>query len=313
MQSRFRNVYSGQAIAIVMVILVVASVLGVSLYSRTLKGNQSVVDKQDSDASLEQVDIILDLIASEASFETLSGLVEEADTLPIEYKDLNTFATDANIDPSILTTVPWCEESAEGTSASSLKIALGITDPSEKIDVTEGNDRTFNFEGTSGLSSCAPLRIYFYSAGGSESVFTIKKIYMDSNDNVKDYSENDILAYCVSENGTCSEETVSPTSSLEEVIGSGDYIDVSLGASGAYELKEIKIIALKGDISTSFEKPVCDALDNVNLSYVKINVGVNCFGSYREKQMIFPSTWNLGYSTIFDYTIYNNGELRPSR
>lgn len=308
MQSRFRNVYSGQAIAIVMVILVVASVLGVSLYSRTLKGNQSVVDKQDSDASLEQVDIILDLIASEASFETLSGLVEEADTLPIEYKDLNTFATDANIDPSILTTVPWCEESAEGTSASSLKIALGITDPSEKIDVTEGNDRTFNFEGTSIDTGCQ-LPVTVNLGGSSQAVFAVKRIYMNSSGEVKDYAEEDMKAYCVSENGTCTDGSVEPIDSLEQ-IGTGDTINIEIEDVGSYDLAEVKIITLKGIISTSFGEPTC-SIEDLNLSYIKINVGVNCSGSYREKQMVFPSMRNLGYSTIFDYTIYNNGVLRP--
>ena len=52
--------YSGQAIAIIMVVLVVAAVIGASLYSRMIRNKGEVVDTRESQKALEQAGNVLD-------------------------------------------------------------------------------------------------------------------------------------------------------------------------------------------------------------------------------------------------------------
>ena len=52
--------YSGQAIAIIMIVLVVAVVIGGSLYSRVVRNKGEVVDTIDSQKALEQAGNVLD-------------------------------------------------------------------------------------------------------------------------------------------------------------------------------------------------------------------------------------------------------------
>lgn len=303
MKSRIGDMYSGQAIAIVMVILVVAGILGASLYSRMLKNNEDVVDKQASDASLEQADNILNFITSEVDFPTLSNL-SKGEVVP--YTSISDFAEVVGLDTdnALEQIDTWCEEDiSEEESASYLTITLGRTNPNQAIDVRVGSSRTFNFEDQSPPSGSA-LILNVSPVGSSEAVFTVKRIYQFPG-GVRDYNEDDMDAYCVYTSGGCPDNTLySPDSSVTEVA-LGDSINVSLLPTTLM----VKVIPLKGDISVSYSLSPAGFAD---LSYVKINVAVNCYGSYREKEVVFPSVESLGYPTIFDYTIYNKGTLKPN-
>ena len=51
----------------------------------------------------------------------------------------------------------------------------------------------------------------------------------------------------------------------------------------------------------------------MSLHNYKVNAKVNCKGDYREKEVIIPNVNNLGYPSLFDYTIYNaTGVLKPN-
>jgi hypothetical protein len=78
---------------------------------------------------------------------------------------------------------------------------------------------------------------------------------------------------------------------------------------GAYHLSQIRVIPLFNQVEVSHNPVNCSANQ---FEHMKINAAVNCYGSLREKQIFVPGPDSLGYSSLFDYTIYNIGTLGPN-
>ena len=68
--------YPGQAIAIIMVVLVVAAVIGASLYSRMIRNKGEVVDTRESQKALEQAANVLDAFTT-SDLPSLQKLLSE--------------------------------------------------------------------------------------------------------------------------------------------------------------------------------------------------------------------------------------------
>ena len=294
--------YSAQAIAIVMVVLVVAAVLGASLYSRTIKNQTGVTNQEDSDIALEQADTLLNIF-SEADIDEISTLTRSG---PLEYDDVDDMIADLRFGPSAVSIInqlkagnaatKLCEDTGPD-SASGIKVTLSRVPTDEYIDIGVGDSRNFNFDGVSVPSGTLTLNVV--NRGSSTPVFAIKKIYMNqATGEFKSYATTDNTLYCL---GTSCPTTIDPTTSGNVTNGS---ISVSLVPS-TYNIYQVRVIPLIGDIAVSYSTTV----SNVNFGYIKINAAVNCYGSYREKEMVIPSTESLGYPTIFDYVLYNNGTL----
>ena len=82
--------YSGQAIAIIMVVLVVASVIGAALYSRVITSKQISIETTDGKKALEQADSILDIFISsdlQAVQNALRGYLEDDDSPALDELD----------------------------------------------------------------------------------------------------------------------------------------------------------------------------------------------------------------------------------
>jgi hypothetical protein len=302
MQNRKIEMYSAQAIAIVMVVLVVAAVLGASLYSRTIKNQTSVTNQEDSDIALEQADSLLNIF-SDANIDDISTLTRSGD---IVYEDIDTMIDELGFGSSATAIIDQlrggnaatklCEDTGPD-SASGIKVALSRVPTDEYIDVSVGDSRNFNFDGITVTSGTLTLNVE--NRGTSTPVFAIKKIYMNqSTGDFKAYDKADNTLYCL---GTSCPTTIDPTSSGTLTAGS---VSVSLSPS-TYNIYQVRVIPLVGDIAVRYSTTV----PNVNFGYIKINAAVNCYGSYREKEMVIPSTESLGYPTIFDYVLYNNGTL----
>ncbi len=314
-----KDFYSGQAIAIVMIVLIVATVLGASLYSRTLVDQQYAVKEQDSNTAYEQADSLLDpfLYSDVKGLEDYVNQVKDGEvegvSWPITLTSVseieNLLSMDSiNIDTSSLGNVSdWCE--GDTSEASSLKMTIDRSTPNESIDVRVGASRIFNLEGATISGTSCSLNLKFESRGNTETVFAIKKVYVSDAGEVKEYSNLDIIGYCLSATGNCSDTTVAPATSVEKISPS-DSVSVNLKEvkESIYKLREVRVIPLLGTLGVSYSLST-DSCISSNFDYIKINTGVNCYGSYREKQLLLPGSDSTGYSTLFDYSIYNNGVL----
>lgn len=317
-----KKIYSGQAIAIIMVILVVATVLGASLYSRTLKNREAAINTKDSMKAVEQADSLLDLFVR-ADFKFLQDLALDIQTNGEETfestAEIKSFLDDKSVDSSMLGQISdWCEYSDDNPS-SNLKLTIAEAQPSDFVDVRVGSARVFNLEGNNYESTPCSLILKFEARESSPTIFAVKKIFGSSDqiaEYVNDGSTDDIKAYCfTSTSNVCTPEQLQGIAAPE-----GSFIDLEPGNTilpidlketrGSLPLYQIRVIPLNNTVGIS-HSDVSGCSEKL-FSYMKVNAAVNCYGSFREKQIMVPGADSLGYSSLFDYTIYNIGTLRPN-
>jgi hypothetical protein len=319
MQKEKKNFYSGQAIAIVMVVLVVATVIGASLYSRTLRDKEAAIKNKNSIMALEQADTFLDLLARRDST-FLQELVDQGDELPGPFTKFGTisendpesllyFLDQNNIDTRIVDSKGlenWCHDKDTGSSFN-ISLAL-VEEEHEFVYKMVGSARVFNLRNIVFSEESCNLELRFDNPDSNYALFTIKKIYGTNDDEILGYSNNHMSAYCY---GSCGdiEQTAAPASSFVTIPESG-VININLREIvDGYNLYQVRVIPLHGTLGVAHNEITCA---NLKFKYIKVNAGVNCYGSYREKQVMVPGSDSVGYSPLFDYTIYNRGLLRPN-
>ena len=172
--------YSGQAIAIIMIVLVVATVVGASLYSRMIRNTGEIVDTRESQRALEQADSILDVFVS-ADLPMVQGLMSSAlaTNNPTKFNtisDLEAFLNNGDgvndIDITILeevgTITGWCEPPESG---SSLEVTVSYGDQNSVIEYNVGDViaintwTAFSIRALNAVQSC--LATYSDSVGKS--------------------------------------------------------------------------------------------------------------------------------------------------
>lgn len=321
----FKRTYSGQAIAIIMVVLVVATVLGASLYSRTLKNKEAATNTKDSMMAVEQADSLLDLFVR-ADFAFLQSLFTEVAEDPegeIVYTTIGEIKELLDrggvVDTSILdgnTGISnWCEDTSMG---SSIKLTIAPADPTtDYVDVRVGSARVFNLKDNTYTPPCS-MTLMFEARESTPTLFTIKKIYGNSSDEIEAYvndgTTDNMVAYCFTPDGSaCPADlgVAQPRTSFNNLeAGNTLSIDLTETNGSGIPLYMIRVIPLNNTLAVA-NTDVSHCSSN-SFSYLKINAGVNCYGSFREKQIMIPGVDSLGYSSLFDYTIYNTGTLEPS-
>ncbi len=300
--------YSGQAIAIIMIVLVVATVLGASLYSRMIRNKGAVVDTRESQRALEQADNILDTFVSSdlPVLQAAIGALLKADAdhiIEYDYDRLRTFFVDNHLDTSIFDEIASASDWCEDTNSSSIITTISYADKDSAIEYDVGEAMALNVGGATGLTGCS-AKLYFTPAGSGNHLFSVKHVYMDTSGNVTPYQLGHMKLYCLGVS-PCG-DVVAPSDSIESYLVSGGSLTVDLSLPNLYE---VRVLPLKGKLGIAVVPTGCGDLFN---NY-KINAKVSCKGEVREKQVIIPSLNNMGYTPLFDYTIYNaNGTLSPN-
>jgi hypothetical protein len=297
--------YAGQAIAIIMVVLVVAAVIGASLYSRMIRNKGEVIDTRESSKALEQSGNILDSFIAvdirnlqEGLYATLDEdpdnkiTIEADDISELKYKIQDEFITIEGLDLDKLDQMD--------ASCSKYKMSFEFAPLTEGPEYKVGDVMAVNLSSVTPLpEDCTSVKLTF-SPEGEDRLFTVKKIYKEGS-GYRAYELNDMLLYCLKGDNTCGQ--VLPTSSIE-VWESKPILEVSLDES----LSEIRVIPLTGKIKIGIGSDTCGNVFNQFL----IKATSICSGQERTMQVIIPSATNYGYDPMFDYTIYNsNGALVP--
>jgi hypothetical protein len=233
--------YSGQAIAIVMVILVVATVLGASLYSRTLKNREAAINTKDSMMAAEQADSLLDVFVR-TDLQVLQRISLDLDSQEggkfelNSITDITTFLNSYGIDSTILSTntgQEWCQDTSTG---SSLKLTIAPATSEDFVDIRVGSARVLNLDGNTYTTGACNVTFAFEARDNAPTLFAVKKIYGDSSGNIAEYSPEHITAYCFTPNSTsCTSEDLSgiasPFTSFNG-LGGGNTLSLDLQEAG---------------------------------------------------------------------------------
>lgn len=314
--NRSMKKYSGQAIAIIMIVLVVATVIGASLYSRMVRNRGEIVDTRESQRALEQADNILDaFISSDLGILQnilATDLVSDPDNI-IEFNsisDLTTFFDDRGLtgiseitgNTNIIEN-EWCEDT---DGSSSIETKIGYAQETDEVFYNVGDVMAINVGSiTSTLAGCVAT-LTFTPGGNGDHLFAMKYVYRDSSGNVTPYKLEDMSLYCLDDAQVC--PSVAPTDSITPpIMTTGSKLDILLDTPNLYE---VRVLPLKEKLGISIQST--EQCGN-NFKNYKISAKVNCKGDTREKQVIIPNANNMGYNPLFDYTIYNaNGTLSPN-
>lgn len=293
-----RSMFKAQALAIVMVVLVVASIIGVSIFSRVAKEKDSSVNQQDSAVALAEVDSILDFFVGVDATD-LEGVLGAVDMKV--YSDINTLSTDFEEyigDVDALPSDNWCG----GGSSESLEVTLSYMENGDYVEVQPASVMAFNLDGATADVGCS-LTVNVKSVE-EYAVFAIKKIM----DNGGDITES-FDGYCVASDTSvdCSARDI-PGVEYESSLTRISSLSFDLSSEIANGTVEIRVLPIKGVLAVNTS--VGDCVDR-EFRYIEVTAEANCNGSYRGKQMYLPATGNLGYSTLFDYGIYDSGLFQP--
>lgn len=297
--------YPGQAIAIIMVVLVVAAVIGASLYSRMIRNKGEVVETRESQMALEQASNVL-------------GAFTTADILLLQ-NHLGAELADVDPDPIILDGYVAIEnflleigdmdlrilDSRTDTSCKEPTVSIAYAELSDEIDYRVGEVMAINIGDVQPPAGCEAT-LSFETRGSGSHLFTIKRVYRTkATGEVKNYKLDDMLLYCLNVSGSeCS--GVAPLTSITSTLANGDKINVPLTIP---DLHEVRVLPLKEKIGISIVgNEYCGRM----LHNYLIKATVSCSGQERTMQLIVPNATNFGYPAIFDYTIYNSsGTLAP--
>ena len=316
-----KKTYSGQAIAIIMVVLVVATVIGASLYSRMIKNRGSLVENKESTRAMAQVDTLLDLVITS----DLASTQENFDTClssgSCSFSSLSEY--DAlfgdSIDPGISNQISdWCENTPTSQN-SDMTITVEYADIEDYKDYDVGEVMALKV-GNLGLPAGCMLTLGFKSVGTGEELFTVKRVYMDVSGNVKPYEEDDMRLYCYSTSENC-DAPIAPKTSIElpYFLASNspeantlqiDMAETKVAGGVTYSLYEIRVLPIYGKLGISTQ---ADSCASTKLYNYKVTADVTCEGVRRAGEVVIPNVKNLGYHAMFDYTIYNAvGVLEPN-
>lgn len=312
-----KNKYQGQALAITMIVLVVSALLGLSIYSRSLKDQILTMEERASAEALEITDVVLDKLTIHSINEVVNEMVEvHGEALGEEGIVLTDSKTEEEITElfqrlgllggastvsSLLSPVcPVGEEEGnqyqltikEADEDTWLEIPAGIGWGLPAGDLLKGEDPP------------CELNLNVEPRGSDRSGFVVIKIYCNYDDgelvNCDEYELRSFDKHCFSSDDIdCNNDNFE---GIWERFNPGGDDRVKINMSALDAPTEIRVIPVGSTIAISygFDNDAC--LEGLRL--FQLRATANCFGVYRGKELLIPEReW---HDPIFDYVIFNN-------
>ncbi len=300
-----KNKYESQALAIAMVVLVVCSIIGMSIYSRVAKDKTLTIEEQASSEALEIADLLLDYII-QTPIETVVTIYNQrtpsnGESLVESKSEISSYFTSLGITNLSNLSFGTCKIKENDVNEYTLKVQEA--DESTAFEIRPGQVRSFITKGLT-LSDTCSAQIKLNVRGENQTGFTISKIYSTTDGKIKQYETTDTESYCFSPGTGCYNKnfygeawipyTVNQTKDLA-LVESVEY------SGETYNLDEIRIKAVGGTVALTYNLDSECEVDGLRM--IQVQAGANCNGVYRSKEILIPETkWS---STIFDYVIFN--------
>ncbi len=300
--------YKGQALAVIMIVLVVASILGLSMYSRTIRDTRRIAFEKSSAESFE---------VSESVIESLKGVtVSQIETVcaqsrfgnqnlrstngcrVIGYSDVNEFLSRLGVFVNI-DNIGKCSD-----DSSSVEIVARIATDQDEIEIGQGQARAFIFKTQTPTTPICNLNLAFDPKGLNTLGVGLMRKYATSDPGVlktyKSYHQSDNFQYCIYKSGSSCASDPNLIGTWTPLL-SGQNAIISLNPSLPYKMEEIRITSFNGTVGVKASVSPAQCVRDWEM--VKIVVNANCSGASRGVEIQFPQNeWSL---PIFDYVIYN--------
>lgn len=308
--------YSAQALAIVMIVLVISIVLGMAMLSRVLKDSARTVDEKSSSEALELSDSVFDAVRG-TSISELKTVCSQAEYGATDLTDggeckasgvtqVQSFLQDLGVGSDATVGLENCQD-----ASSNVEIKTSVADPEDDYEIRPDTVRSFVLKGQTPNPLACGLVLTVEPRGSSVAALTVTKIYGRNYVNglpgeLKPYSYTDTTAYCIYNGGSdCSANPNFQNSWTP--VASGTSLQFSVAPSGGYNVDEIRVRAVNSTVSIKSATTTPGCIKDWEM--IKMEVGANCTGSYRAKELqVSPNDWAL---PIFDYVLYNgNGILQ---
>lgn len=321
--------YSGQALAIVLVVLVVAVIIAMAIISRVASDRVRVSDERSSAESIEIADSALDSFRN-VPLQSIKAVAENpsvtlCSTDPgynfledgCELADYNQFRQFMN---QLESEVPGFDSdpymNSISTSLSSqcsgefedngIKVLFEKGTGEDLVEVQKDDVFSIITSGQAPNPAACNLNLNLDPMSGNRAGAIVTPIYaqVDSNGIItsfKDYAANDSRGYCL---GDLACNSAWPE--WGNWVTSTGVISIPASSSG-FHLKELRVRAVGSAlaVTSSFTPNGC----MVSEEAVKISAIVSCGGTSRGKEFVITDQeWA---PALFDYLLFNgNGELR---
>lgn len=289
--------YKAQALAIIMVILVVSSIIGLSVIARTMRDKGVALQERDSAEAYEVVDTILDNMLL-TKLEDWLNVMNTSDTYT--NTDISVLFNNLNhpLDLSDLSICPLTEE------GNKYELRLSKGDDDTKYIVHPAQLFVFPIDGKNFGSDC---RLSIKLEGTSTAGYMINDIFKEGS-GVAPYNTDKTKSYCITDrSGICNTNYfLSSTGSVWETKKSGDLTTYTLNDTN---LLKIQIVGINSPVTLSY------SMSNGCTSKIllwKLRAAATCNGVYRAKEVVIPETrWT---DAIFNYVLFNGaGNLSSSQ
>ena len=302
--------YNAQALAIVMIVIVISLVLGLAMFSRVLKDNLRSVDEKSSAEALETADSVFNAVKG-TSVSNIKALCQNAEYGSVDISqggvckatgtsNVKKFLSDLGVGSDATLGLNNCQ-----SETSTLEVKTSVAGPDDDLEIGSDSVRSFVLRGQTPNPSSCELRLTVEPRGATIGGLMISKIYGKDYVNgvatdYKEYAYSDISPYCIFATGA---DCASSTNLLDtwSPVASGSVISIPLAGSGAYSLDEIRVRAVNSTVAIKASLSSANCIKDWEM--IKMEVGANCTGSYRAKEVQIPQKdWAL---PIFDYVLYN--------
>lgn len=296
--------YKAQALAIIMVILVISSIIGFSVFSRQVNQKRTIVEERNSAEAIEVADIILDNFLLSTTDKWVEKMEEGKEYIESKNggneKHEITDLTDELGNILDLQNLSICPLKAENTNTYTLK--LSRTDDDTIFYLRPGETFVFPINGQSFGSGCR-INIHFQnppSIGG----FIVDKIYTTSatEKDIRPYNYDNTLNYCFSNDGgsTCNNVNFDEMVPGWEKHSMNSQLSIDIPSSSPF-FERVQLTAI-GNSELGFKFSMSDQCTS-GIRLWQLRASATCSATYRAKEVIVPDS-GISFS-IFNYVLFN--------
>lgn len=318
--------YEGQALAITMVVLVVSALIGLSIYSRSMKDKILTMEERASAEALEISDGVLEKLllhpindvaeeivkieeALEGDQNLDDGIVlienKEEGRITELFRELGIISQSSSVGALLS---PLCPIGDSEAGANEYQLTIKTADENTWIEIQSGMTWGLPAGNLLKIKENCELQLKVDQAGASTAGFIITKIYCnyDANDNPIYCEEYDVEKgfekHCFAEKDqiTCNNANFGGAWEVFEYGSGGDTIPIDM--SGAEAPTEVRVVPVGGGIRLSYSFNDNNCLEGLRI--YQLRVTANCSGVYRGKELLVPERkW---HDSLFNYVIFNN-------